>query len=72
LYGLILHKKLDLGLCGWGLAFEHKFTSKTLGFYSYGIASNSSANSFKAMEISGELPNNIPSDYKPFYCHLYF
>jgi hypothetical protein len=22
------HKTLDLGLCGWGLPFKHKFTGK--------------------------------------------
>jgi hypothetical protein len=38
---LICHKKLDLELYSWGLKFEHRFTGKTLGFYSFEIASNS-------------------------------
>jgi len=25
---LFCHKKLDLGICGWGLLFEHIFTGK--------------------------------------------
>jgi hypothetical protein len=28
---LFCHNKLDLGLCGWGLKFEHRFTGKSAG-----------------------------------------
>jgi len=27
---LFCHKKLDLGLCGWGLKIKHKFTGKKM------------------------------------------
>ena len=43
---LFCHKKLDLGLCGWGLLFEHRFTGKKMFHCPY------PKNSFKLWALS--------------------